>query len=290
MAHQSSRGSIWDRDGRRKRKWVVPLLYLSFVLYWCEVGVLVSGTYFVCAGLFFECHLSQNNMFDYTLYWAVFFSLIVMWISAFLKIVLSLCLLTELDNWLFRFGRDSPEEDGPCYRCCSFAFLPKTHAHHIRDMALLFADLFSTNKFVPSDVLAAFVLLFAKETVKQGTIRRQRSVHDTKHGAIAPSTSSLTLQFEELEHFSEDWQQPHYLLHFMKYAYATYGTVLCMLHPMGPCSSKKDILKGLFCCPCCCCFPPCVPPEHIEGIKHKFDIIFILLFNEILINDRLFDN
>ena len=271
MAYQSSRGSIWDRDG--KRKWVVPLLYLSFVLYWCEVGVLVAGTYFVCAGLFFECHLSQNNMFDYTLYWAVFLSMIVMWISAVLKVGLSCCLLTEVDNWLFRFGRDNPEEDGPCYRCCSFAFLPKTHAHHIRDMALLFADLFSTNKFVPSDVLAAFVLLFAKETVKQGSIQQKRDVRRNKNGtAIGPNTSAITLQFEELEQFGEDWQQPDLLLHFMKYAYATYGTVLCMLHPNGPCSNKQEIIKGMFCCPCCCCFPSCVPPEHIEGTIQNFAI------------------
>ena len=266
MAIQSSRGSIWDQAGREKRKWVVPLLYASFILYWCEVGVLVSGTYFVCTGLFNECQDNNEALhYDYTLYWAVFIALIILWISVVLKMLFSCCLLTELDNWLFRFGRDNADEDGPCYRFFSFAFLPKTHAHHIRDMALLFTDLFSSSRFVPSDVLAAFVLLFAKETVKQETFHNHRHLSDSPNGNLIASTSVTTLQFEELEQISEDWQQPNLLLHFMKYAYATYGTLLCMLHPNGPCSNKKEFLRGMFCCPCCCCFPACVPPEHIEG-------------------------
>ena len=267
MALQSGRGSIWDQDGQRKRKWVVPLLYASFVLYWCEIGVLISGTYFVCAGLFFECHISQNSSYDFSLYWAIFVAFIILWISAILKMLFSLCLLTELDNWLFRFGRDNPEEDGPCYRFCSFAFLPKTHAHHIRDMSLLFADLFTSNRFVPSDVLAAFVLLFAKETAKPNLVHHIKSCTNNQSGTLIDSNSASTLQFDELEQVSEEWQQPNLLLHFMKYAYATYGTNLFMLHPNGPCSNKKDLLKGLFCCPCCCCFPPCVPPDHIQGIS-----------------------
>jgi hypothetical protein len=266
MAIQSGRGSIWDRDGMMKRKMVVPLLYASFALFWCEVGVLVSGTYFVCAGLFFECHISNSSVFDYSLYWAVFIAFIILWISAMLKILFSCCLLTEFDNWLFRFGRDNQEEDGPCYRFFSFAFLPKTHAHHIRDMALLFADMFSSNKFVPSDVVAAFVLLFAKEAAKRDSVQRHGNFASRN---IMSRESASTLQYEELEQFSEDWQHPDTLLHFMKYAYSTYGTLLCMLHPNGPCSNKKDLLKGMFCCPCCCCFPQCVPPDYIEGMSFR---------------------
>ena len=265
MAVESGKGSIWDLEGRKKRKWVVTLLYASLILYWCEVAVLVSGTYFVCTGLFYEC-LPDNNEtinYDYTLYWAVFISLIVLWISVILKILFSCCMLTELDNWLFRFGRDNGEEDGPFYRLFSFAFLPKTHAHHIRDMALLFADVFSSSRFVPSDVLAAFVLLFAKESVKEGHYHRHSNL-DNPNENIERNSSS-TLQIEQLEQMTEERQQPSLLLHFMKYAYATYGTMLCMLDPNASCSNKKEFLKGLFCCPCCCCFPACVPPEHIEG-------------------------
>ena len=272
MALQSSRGSIWDRDERRKRRWVVPLLYVSFLLYWCEVAVLIAGTYFVCAGLFFECHLSKSPAYDYSLYWAIFIAFMIMWLSAIIKLLFSCCLLTELDNWLFRFGRDKPEEDGPCYRFFSFFFLPKTHSHHIRDMALLFADLYSSNKFVPSDVLAAFVLIFAQQTVKKDSfqLRTNSTASNDRNVTSTPSTTSL--QFEELEQSREGWQHPDLLLHFMKYAYATYGTNLCMLHPNGPCANKKRLLQGLFCCPCCCCFPGCVPPEHVEGMFFKLKV------------------
>ena len=249
-----------------KRRWVVPLLYISFILYWCEIAVLSFGTYYVCDGLFYTCKPTNNpdaNMYNYAVYWALLVVLIILWLVALIKLLLSLCMLTELDNWLFRFGRDNPEDDGPCYRFCSFAFLPKTHAHHIRDMAILFSDLFSSSKFVPSDVLAAFVLLFAKESVKKDSIHKQTYSAVVPRGNQGISTSSIS---NPLAHTEQQWQHPELLLHYLKYAYATYGSYLCMLHPHLTCSKCKQILNGMLCCPCCCCFPSCVRPEHVEGM------------------------
>ena len=62
--------------------------------------------------------------------------------------------------------------------------------------------------------------------------------------------------------FNPSWTDPNKLLHYAKYAEATYASKLMMIHPRKYCGNFCNILSNLI-CPIFCCFPTCSKPGYV---------------------------
>lgn len=123
--------------------------------------------------------------------------------------------------------------------------MKKSQITFFKDVANVLSDVFDDSSFVPTDIAAALLLIYA---------RRQNSSQSVSDRSSISSSRSSQVETSE-------WKDPEKVIHFMNYAGAAYGYTWFLMR--DTCCNLYKMRPHIGCCTCCC---PCIhDPDLVEA-------------------------
>lgn len=259
LAWNSSKGVIWDSNVN-SRRWVAPLLYTSVFLALVEVAVLTVGTVWICQALLDDC---QETSAETTVLYIILTLVVFKWLGIIIslsmmllsfKALLSLC-CKKRSNKLSVQG----ESRGMCFNIFRFFCLcGNNQIGYFNDVADLLDDIFVDQAFVPTDVAAALILLFAQAHLVPWGDRVQPLEPETETSSSANllDPDVILPAFEDNVETDQNTGGKEDLAAYIPYAVAAYGWAIYLFDTDQRCSRGKSLCGQIKCCSsCCCCFP-----------------------------------
>ncbi len=294
LALESAKGAIWDPDPSVRQR-VVPLVYANIALTAVEFVWALVGSVWVVRGLMAECVKRGESRTDAPLY-AISAVILVTWIFLFVKVFISLLSFNTMDCARDKKVSDNNEtliaDSRPSLKHRLFSLcMEKTQIGMFRDVANVLSAIFDDDSFVPTDLAAALILLYARQA-EMGEVRvnladalsecppEEAPREDGRQDVDENSNESEVRAMEQwggeggggdlgIMHDIEGrdggeraWDDPEVVTHFMGYAGAAYGYTWFLIRNAAPNLCK--MYGHLSCCACCC---TCVQEEGllIEG-------------------------
>ncbi len=268
LALESAKGSIWDPDPNARWK-VVPLVYVNIVMTVLEFLWALVGSVWVIRGLMAECVRPGMITTNVPVY-AVLFVVMVTWIFLVMKVLVSLVSFNTMDCSRDKQVTNNNEtliaDPRPSLKSRLFSLcMKKTQISMFSDVANVLSEIFDDHSFVPTDVAAALILLYARDVeptvrIHASTLSGDREEDQTNQERIAKDdvprhigSGDSGRRIEE-----EGWDHPSIVAHFMAYAGAAYGYTWYLMRNTAV--NLWRMYPHLHCCACCC---TCVQEEGL---------------------------
>ncbi|XP_037041693.1 diacylglycerol lipase-beta-like isoform X1 [Bradysia coprophila] len=270
LVNRSSQGSITDTHARRH---VAPLLVCKFLLIPPELGFNIFGTIWSFCDLI-QC--TTDHKYSKTVIEAI---VVFNWV-VFALIIFGLAIVFDpLGSAKYKKSRDNNDNNGPTesamHRKVSnlwlrrfrwiFCCLRKDEFGHeaFTQVASLLSALFRGTDLVPSDIMAACILLRVRQKRETREMRRIRMLNDD-----GPRYSSDVLRVFAT---SPPWMTLKNARHFKRFAMASYGwPLVCYMHC---CTGPFRLIKNSTCCACFRSKAQVVVDDncclcHVAGVKY----------------------
>ena len=197
LACESAKGSIWDSDPDVRRM-VVPLVYFNIALTVVELGWVVVGTLWVVRGLMATCVKPGDVVVTDIPLYAISGVVFMTWVGLGIKVLVT-CLgfntvewrrrPVDLDETIVRIDAAPPATSlrSKFFSLC----MQKTHISFFRDVANVLSFVFDDVAFVPTDIAAALILLYAKQESKTQQRREANFVTNGRGDNAAEAAAPL---------------------------------------------------------------------------------------------------
>ncbi len=264
LALESAKGSIWDRD-RRVRRRVVPLVYVNIFLTVLEGLWALVGSVWVVRGLMAECVKDGVTYADAPLY-AISGVVLATWVFLFLKVIV--CLVSFNTMECYRMGKKAQGQNETLIadsrpslksRLASL-FVKKSTIGMFSDVGVVLSEIFDDDSFVPTDLAAALILLYARRTDNQSEggsddveQTETAGAGDANGGGTRDMRRGQDQSLPDRIHAGSAWDDKETVAHYMAYAGAAYGYTWFLMR-----NTRLNLFKMYphLRCSCCCCLCP----------------------------------
>ena len=254
LGSSSAKGAIWDPRAKRKRRWVVPMVYINIVLSLGEFAWALVGSIWVVNGLMSTCIKPGDiKITDVPLY-MIMAIVITTWIGLGLKFLLSCFSYNTIEGCGERpQANNETLVMAPRKSLLSriFGFCCKTSTSNVfQDVATVLSDVFDDPNFVPTDIAAALILLYARQNARDESEGPERP----RGISIRSSNTQFRLDAsgDSPESSNVSWDDALFVKVFMEYAGAAYGyTWFLMRNTSFHLFKMYPYMKCFACCSCC---------------------------------------
>jgi len=266
LALESAKGSIWDvRKDPRPR--VKPLIYANIVLTLFEVCWVVTGSVWVVRGLLNACTKSVPVMTDVPIY-ATLGVVCLMWAGLFLKVLISCLGFNTADCQSGGGGGQNetlvvePGRGGCKARLFSLCVKP-SQIQFFREVANVLEDIFDDEAFVPTDLAAALLILYAQKNEEEQRLEVVSELdalpfNDCGGDGEAANALLPTTSQAEATPSDGEWDGLK-AANMMSYAGAAYGYTWFLMRKTA--THFIQMYPHLSCFACCC---SCRQDEGLE--------------------------